>query len=279
MVRWARRGGGLTLEEYVAWAVGVGASPDRSGPEDRALQEFGLGFASEVGEVAGVLTRWLRDGERRRDRLADELGDVAYYWARLCSVTGVAPSTLLARSRAYIDWRRAGRPAGGPAPGAPSMTLEAYAAWALGASAAGPADRPDDQALCDVGLTLVGDAGEVVECLRRLIREGDGQRERLAGELGDVWRYWTLLCATSGSAPAELLARSRAKIEERLVGAPGEQRAPGPRLVLPQHRDPEDDQHDDHEDGLGHRAHEEAEPRGQARSSGLAEVAARQELT
>ena len=43
-----------------------------------------------------------------------------------------------------------------------------------------------------------GDAGEVVECLRRLAREGDPLRERLAGELGDVWRYWTRLCAASG---------------------------------------------------------------------------------
>jgi NTP pyrophosphatase (non-canonical NTP hydrolase) len=72
---------------------------------------------------------------------------------------------------------------------------------------------PDDQALWDVGLALVGDAGEVVECLRKLTRDGDRQRERLAGELGDVWRYWTRLCVASGNTPAELLVRSRAKIE------------------------------------------------------------------
>ena len=71
------------------------------------------------------------------------------------------------------------------------MTLEEYAAWAVGAVGAGLADRPDDQTLTDVGLALVGDAGEVVECLRKLAREGERQRERLAGELGDVWHYWT----------------------------------------------------------------------------------------
>jgi NTP pyrophosphatase (non-canonical NTP hydrolase) len=99
------------------------------------------------------------------------------------------------------------------------MALEEYAAWAVGAGGAGPADRPDDQSLWDVGLALVGDAGEVVECLRRLTREGDRQRERLAAELGDVWHYWTRLCVASGITPAELLGRSRAKIEGRLTVA------------------------------------------------------------
>jgi hypothetical protein len=47
-----------------------------------------------------------------------------------------------------------------------------------------------------------------------MTRESDGPRERLMGELGDVWRYWTRLCAATGLAPAELLARSRARIEQ-----------------------------------------------------------------
>jgi NTP pyrophosphatase (non-canonical NTP hydrolase) len=209
----------MTLDEYVAWAAGVGVSRHAAVPENRVLLELGLGFAGEIGEVAGVLTRWLRDGEWRRDQLADELGDVAYYWARLCAVTGVTPSTLLARSRAHVEWRRAGRPAGGPTAETRVMTLEEFAAWAVEADGDGPADRPDDQWLWDVGLALIGDAGEVAECLRRLTRDGDRQRERLAGELGDVWRYWTRLCAASGIAPAEALMRSRVKIEGRLAVA------------------------------------------------------------
>src|SRR6266511_6259689 len=158
----------MTLDEYVAWAAGIGVNRPTDVPKERTLLEVGLGFASEIGEVAGVLTRWLRDDERRPNELADELGDVAYYWARLCVVTGMVPSTLLARSRAHIEWRQAGRPAGGPAPGAAALTLEEYAAWAVGAGDTGRANRHDDQSLWDVGLALVGDAGEVVECLRKL---------------------------------------------------------------------------------------------------------------
>jgi NTP pyrophosphatase (non-canonical NTP hydrolase) len=213
----ASREAAMTLDEYVTWAAGLDKNQRAGGPEDRALREVGLGFASEIGEVAGILVKWLRDDERWRDELADELGDVAYYWALLCVVTGVAPSTLLARSRAHVEWRRAGRPAGGPDPGAGALTLEEYAAWARGAVDARETDGSDRQALADVGLALVGDAGEVVECLRKLAREGDGQRERLAGELGDVWRYWTRLCVASGNTPADLLMRSRSRIETRLA--------------------------------------------------------------
>jgi NTP pyrophosphatase (non-canonical NTP hydrolase) len=207
----------VTIDEYVAWAAGVDASePDAGRPEGRALLELGLGFAREVGEVAGMLARWLRDGERQPGELADGLGEVAYSWARLCVVTGVAPSTLLARSRAHVEWRRAGRPAGGPTPGAP-MSIEQFTAWAVGGAGDEPSDRPGGEWLGDVGLALVGDAGEVVECLRKLAREGDAPRERLAGELGDVWRYWSRLCVAAGLTPAELLEQSRTRVERRLA--------------------------------------------------------------
>ena len=154
----------MTLDEYVTWTAGLTKSQPTGVPEERTLREVGLAFAREIGEVAGALVKCPHDDNRWRDELADELGDVAYYWAR-----------------AHIEWRRAGRPAGGPASGVGAVTLEEYAVWATG-----PADRPDDQTLTDVGLALVGDAGEVVECLRKLVREGERQRERLAGELGDV---------------------------------------------------------------------------------------------
>ena len=132
----------MTLDQYVAWAAGIGGSRHAGVPEDRVLLELGLGFASEIGEVAGVLVRSLRDDEWQRERLADELGDVAYYWARLCALAGVAPSILLARSRAHVEWRRAGRPGSAPATGDTAMTLEEFAAWASGGDAAGRgADR------------------------------------------------------------------------------------------------------------------------------------------
>lgn len=189
----------MTLDDYVAWARGSAA-------DDRALPDVGLAFAAAVGRIAEVLAAWSGDA-RGRARLAETLGDVAYQWARLCPLTGLAPSTLLAQSRAHVDWRRAGRPGGGPSPVTAPMALDEFAAWVRAADGADPLD---DDGLVDVGLALVGDAGEVVECLRKRARGDDSRRARLSGELGDVWRYWTRLALVSGATPAELLVRSRA---------------------------------------------------------------------
>jgi hypothetical protein len=79
----------MTLDEYGAWATDVDVARYGRMPEGVALLELGLGFASEVGEIAGVLTKWLRDGQPLRDQLIDELGDAAYYWARLSVVAGI----------------------------------------------------------------------------------------------------------------------------------------------------------------------------------------------
>jgi hypothetical protein len=156
----------MTLDAYAAWTADIGRRRYSRAPEGAELLELGLGFASEVGEIAGVLTKWLRDGGPRWDQLADELGDVAYFWARLSAITRVAPSTLLARSRAHVEWRRAGRPEGGPAPVAGPLSLDEFAAWAVAADGAGPADPLHDQSVWPIGLALTGDAGEVVECIR-----------------------------------------------------------------------------------------------------------------
>jgi len=210
----------VTLDEYVAWAAGVGARRYSQAPEGAELLEMALGFAGEVGEVAGELAKWLRDDRPRWDQVVDELGDVAYYWARLCGATGMAASTLLARSRAHVEWRRVGRPAGGPAFTAGGMSLDEFAAWALALHGAHSPDPSDERSVWAIGLAMAGDAGEVVECIRKLAREGDASRERLAGELGDVWRYWTRLCLATGIRPADVLVRSRAKIEARLAQQP-----------------------------------------------------------
>ena len=190
----------MTLDDYVAWVT-------ESAVDDRTLPDIGLAFAAAVGRVAGVLASRRTGDAGRRDRLAETLGDVAYHWARLCAVTGLAPSTLLAQSRAHVDWRRAGRPAGGPAPVAAPMTLDEFAAWVR---ATDGADRLDVDGLGDIGLALLGDAGEVVECLRKRARGDDAQRDRLSYELGDVWRYWTGLALAAGVSPMAILERSRA---------------------------------------------------------------------
>jgi NTP pyrophosphatase (non-canonical NTP hydrolase) len=95
----------VTIDEYVEWARNVGAIQTTPEATEGHLALLGLGLVSDAGEVADLLKKRLSDGTLDRAHLAHELGDVLYYWARLCAVTGVAPSELLDRSRGNIEAR------------------------------------------------------------------------------------------------------------------------------------------------------------------------------
>lgn len=102
----------MGIDDYVEWARRVGPEETTAEATDAHLAMLGLSLLGDAGEVADVLKRRLRDGVLDRGRLAHELGDVVYYWARLCAVTGVAPSTLLDQSRRNIETRLAKRAQG-----------------------------------------------------------------------------------------------------------------------------------------------------------------------
>ena len=68
-----------------------------------------------------------------------------------------------------------------------------------------------------LALALAGEAGEVADDVKKVLRDGTWDRERLASELGDVIFYWAGLCAMAGCAPSELLERSVTTIETRIA--------------------------------------------------------------
>jgi NTP pyrophosphatase (non-canonical NTP hydrolase) len=183
--------------------------------DERAIFDLGFGFAHAVGEVADHLKTLLRGGDWRPEQLAAKLGALAFYWVRLCGATGVPLPMLLARNRAHIIWRRAGRAEGGPAAVAEGMTIDEYARWAAATGTTMTANPPDERTLSDLGLGLAGEAGEIADTLGKLLRGGDWQPERVAHELGDAAYYWTRLCCATGVAPSDLLARSESNIEGR----------------------------------------------------------------
>ncbi len=92
----------MTLDDYVAWATTI-HSKATIGDRDRLLSYTALGLTSEAGEVANEVKRLLRDGTWDADRVAEELGDVIYYWSRLVATTGRKPGEILAASRSKID--------------------------------------------------------------------------------------------------------------------------------------------------------------------------------
>lgn len=58
-------------------------------PPSQALEYLSLGIASEAGEVAGKMKKWIRDGDSKMTReqwikaMSSEIGDVLWYAARL----------------------------------------------------------------------------------------------------------------------------------------------------------------------------------------------------
>lgn len=98
------------------------------------------------------------------------------------------------------------------------MEIDAYADWAARIARVEPEAQPDRERLSYLGLGLTGEAGEVAGLIKKLLRDGTWSREALSDELGDVFYYLAALCAAAGHRPSDILAASRAKIEQRLAG-------------------------------------------------------------
>ena len=97
------------------------------------------------------------------------------------------------------------------------MTSDEYAAWA--ASVAKVDEHPSNERLSYLGLGLAGEAGEVAEHIKKLLRDDWLDKAGLVEELGDVIYYWACLCAATGQQPSELLKASAAKIRRRISEA------------------------------------------------------------
>jgi NTP pyrophosphatase (non-canonical NTP hydrolase) len=67
-------------------------------PPDTFLEYLTLGLASEAGEVSGVVKKYIRqdfDMDYAQEKLKKELGDLLWYWARLCDELGLDPEDVM----------------------------------------------------------------------------------------------------------------------------------------------------------------------------------------
>lgn len=53
-------------------------------------------LAGEAGETLNIVKKFYRDDKLMLQDLADELGDVAWYWVQLCKMAGLKPEAILA---------------------------------------------------------------------------------------------------------------------------------------------------------------------------------------
>lgn len=97
----------MDIDAYAAWAAKIARIPEAATPDPERLSYLALGLASEAGEVADHVKRLLRDGESawKPAEVAEELGDVLYYWAVLCVACGRSPADLLTASKTKIEAR------------------------------------------------------------------------------------------------------------------------------------------------------------------------------
>lgn len=68
-------------------------------PADKGLEYVALGLASEAGEFAGKVKKWIRDGKKDNDALIAELGDVLWYVARAAAELEVYLSDVAQANR------------------------------------------------------------------------------------------------------------------------------------------------------------------------------------
>jgi len=86
----------MTLPEYI--------KPTRSTDLVNTVKHAALGLASELGEVLGVFAKLERgDPANWQDRLSAELGDVAWYLARLTDLCDPQPPLELPRADMFIQ--------------------------------------------------------------------------------------------------------------------------------------------------------------------------------
>lgn len=82
-------------------------------------------------------------------------------------------------------------------------------------------------------LGLAGEAGEIANKVKKVIRDNDGeiteeQKLKIAAELGDVFWYLVGLCRIMGVKPSTVLAGNINKLQDRkkrgTIGGSGDQR-------------------------------------------------------
>jgi len=97
------------------------------------------------------------------------------------------------------------------------MTIDEYAQWA--AAAGKPTGDTHEQRLAYLVLGLIGEAGELADTARRMMRGDTLDEISLVYELGDILYHWACLCAELGQTPSTLLAKSQANIAARIAAA------------------------------------------------------------
>jgi len=83
----------MTLDDYLDFTLSTAIYPGAGTGDPEETVYLSLGLCGEIGELAEKLKKNLRDGTLiEPETIAKELGDVLWYWTRLCQVVKLEPS-------------------------------------------------------------------------------------------------------------------------------------------------------------------------------------------
>jgi len=85
----------MNVNEYLELTNQTAIYPEAGTGNDMELYYLALGLSSESGEVAGKISKLIRDGKLDIGNLAYELGDVFWYLVRLCDAIGYSPADIM----------------------------------------------------------------------------------------------------------------------------------------------------------------------------------------
>ena len=86
----------MTINEYQKLAM---TTLNKELDRERVLINGAMGLCGESGEVIDLVKKWFAHGhELNRERILEELGDVAWYIAEIATVLGVTLEDVLTRN-------------------------------------------------------------------------------------------------------------------------------------------------------------------------------------
>lgn len=96
----------MQANEYQKKTQDTAIYPGAGTGDNRELTYLGLGLTSEAGKVSGIIKKLIRDGLYEPTKLAYELGDVAWYLARLAEAIGFDLEDIFQLNYAKLKLRK-----------------------------------------------------------------------------------------------------------------------------------------------------------------------------
>ena len=85
----------MNANDYQEKTMSTAIYPEAGTGSDMEIYYLSLGITSEAGEIAGKVKKYIRDGKLDPGAIAYELGDVAWYLARLADAMGYSFEDIL----------------------------------------------------------------------------------------------------------------------------------------------------------------------------------------